>query len=109
MGEAMREILTSSQINQPRLVTIAELRAKLLPLTFGYKWGEDAIHDLWKLGAPVPVNPGEAERRILLPKQFEKWFNDVAERKGLDTTNGYRNIAKGLRANAGQTITSRTR
>lgn len=104
----MGGIITPSQINQPRLVTIAELRAKLLPLTFGYKWGEDAIHDLWKLGAPVPVNPGEPERRILLPRQFEKWFNDVATRKGLDTTNAYHRVANGLRTSAGQT-TSRLR
>jgi hypothetical protein len=104
----MSGILTPSQINQPRLVTIDELRAKLLPLTMGYKWGEDAIHDLWKLGAPVPVNPGQPETRVLLPKQFEKWFTDVATRKGLDTTNAYNSVAKTLRTSAGQT-TSRPR
>lgn len=105
----MSQILTPSQINQPRLVTIRELRQRLLPLTFGYKWGEDAIHDLWKLGAPVPVNAGEEERRILLPKQFEKWWNDVAARQGHDATNGYTNVAKMLRTSAGQTTTSRPR
>jgi len=108
--ELMSEIITPGQTNpmQPRLVTIAELRARLLPLCVGYRWAEDAIHDLWKMGAPVPVNPGEAERRILLPKQFQKWFEDVAARKGLDTTNGYNRVAATLRKNSAQT-TSRLR
>jgi hypothetical protein len=49
------------------------------------------------------VNPNEPDRRILLPKQFEKWFNDVANRKGLDATNGYNSIAGTLRTSAGET------
>jgi hypothetical protein len=54
------------------------------------------------------VNPGQPETRVLLPKQFEKWFTDVATRKGLDTTNAYNSVAKTLRTSAGQT-TSRPR
>lgn len=93
---------------RPRLVSIYELLAKLRPLMEGYPWAEDALMDLWQMGAPDPASrecePGncllEAHkrhgcvpkfgcamvRRILLPQQFAKWWADVAQRQGLDLT-----------------------
>ena len=102
-GGRLRPALT------PRMVSIYELRAKLIPLMAGYAWAEDALMDLWKLGAPDPsprsstctlafgpracarAMNGEPrcgiygcarEKRVLLPKQFEKWWADVAQRQG---------------------------
>jgi len=98
----------------PRMVSIYELRDKLLPLMAGYPWAEDALMDLWKLGAPDPsphsspcilafgpracarqakgsdghvrarcgIYGCAREKRVLLPKQFEKWWADVAQRQG---------------------------
>ena len=67
----------------PRIVSFAELKAALTPLTFGYAWGEAAIRDLWLLGAPVPQADVDAPvRRVLLPTQFMKWFKDVQARQG---------------------------
>lgn len=95
---------------RPRLVSIYELLSKLLPLMEGYAWAEDALMDLWKMGAPDPSpnsQPCQAghctlaqrglhpcvpkwgcalEKRVLLPQQFGKWWQDVAQRQGLDLT-----------------------
>lgn len=100
---------TTQPALQPRMVSIYELRAKLMTLMQGYAWAEDALMDLWKLGAPDPspasipcglafgphacakAMNGQArcgiygcarEKRILLPTQFEKWWGDVAKRQG---------------------------
>ncbi len=94
---------------QPRMVSIYELRKKLMPLMTGYPWAEDALMDLWKMGAPDPskgsmpcnlaFGPNACqkalegrercglygcarEKRVLLPTQFEKWWADVAKRQG---------------------------
>jgi len=74
-------MLTPEELS-PRIVTLRELRRVLLPHCHGWKWAEDAIVDLWKLGAPVP-NPGAEERRVLLPSQFKKWWLEVTERIGV--------------------------
>jgi hypothetical protein len=96
---------------KPRMVSIYELRAKLLPLMAGCPWAEDALMDLWKKGAPdpspssMPCPPGSCrfeqaggepcgkwgcrrEKRVLLPAQFAAWWQDVARRQGLDLTAG---------------------
>ena len=95
----------------PRMVSIYELRAKLLPLMAGCAWAEDALMDLWRMGAPdpapaaAPCSPGSCaaeveggprcgkwgcrrEKRLLLPTQFATWWADVARRQGLDLTAG---------------------
>ena len=99
----MSEILTPSQVNQPRLVTLKQLQDVLLPLCFGDKWAESTIGDLWKLGAPVPVGPGQDETRILLPNQFMKWFADLSKRVGLGLTpdGAYKHTGKLLPTSAG--------
>ena len=85
----------------PRVVSIYELRKTLMPYMAGIPWAEDALMDLWRMGAPDPSPkarpclPGTCrlgcskkwgcrkERRILLPRQFAAWWNDVAERQGI--------------------------
>jgi hypothetical protein len=83
-------VLTPSQVQpaqpEPRLVTLAELRSRLLPLCMGWSWAEDAIHDLWLLGAPIPTGPNQPETRILLPGQFKKWYGEIQARMGLATS-----------------------
>lgn len=94
---------------EPRMVSIYDLRARLLPLMEGIPWAEDALMDLWKMGAPDPATwaqvcePGHCksqavggspcgkwgcrlEKRLLLPTQFATWWRDVAKRQGLDLT-----------------------
>jgi hypothetical protein len=91
------------------MVSIYELRARLLPLMVGIPWAEDALMDLWKMGAPDPATWGQVcppgtcashaqgkpacgkwgcarERRLLLPTQFATWWRDVATRQGLSLT-----------------------
>lgn len=79
-------VLTTQNQPQPRLVTFAELQRTLLPICFGWPWAEDAIRDLWLLGAPVPTGPNRPEIRILLPGQFAKWLGEVQARMGLTQT-----------------------
>jgi len=63
----------------PLQVSLAELRTILEPLTVGYAWGENTIHDLWILGAPLPH---DTTRRIVFPGQLAKWLEDVLTRQG---------------------------
>lgn len=78
-----QQIITPQQL-QPKIVTLADLKATLLPYCFGWKWAETAITDLWLMGAPMPTGPGQPEQRILLPNQFAKWWGEVQTRMGLD-------------------------
>lgn len=82
----MRDILTPSMVMQPRIVSLADLKAKLLPICLGYAWAEGAIVDLWLKGAPVPQPAGEPERRILIPAHFATWWNEIQKRMGIDAT-----------------------
>ena len=79
----MTNLLTPQQLNQPRIVSLRELRSKLVPMCHGDKWAESAIDDLWKKGAPVDGGPGREEKRLLLPNQFAAWFDDFSKRLGL--------------------------
>jgi len=63
----------------PLQVTLPELKARLLPLTQGYRWGESTIYDLWIMGAPLPH---DTARRIVFPGQLAKWLEDVLNRQG---------------------------
>jgi len=99
----MASIATPTTLTQPRIVTLKELHDKLIPICGGDKWGIDTIGDLWKMGAPIPnVNPDQPEQRILLPGQFQKWFQDVATRTGNDLTarQAYNRTPGGKRASA---------
>ena len=71
---------------RPRIVTEAELVQKLWPVISNYAWALDTIGDLWRMGAPTPNSRlgTPAEKRILLPRQFEAWWSDVQQRMGLE-------------------------
>jgi hypothetical protein len=69
---------------QPKCVTLPELKAALWPFCFGWSWAEDAIQDLWKLGAPVPGSTNMVTR-IIYPTQFRKWWAEVQQRMGIAT------------------------
>lgn len=77
--------MTPSGQIPPRIVSFAQLQAVLLPIVSGYPWAEDSLHDLWKLGAPIPGQPGAAERRILLPQKFLAWWGEVQQKMGIAT------------------------
>lgn len=78
------------------MVSAKELVEKLSPLVIGYAWGQDAIIDLWKKGAPDPKHSfckaipkcNELEcphvKRVFFPGLFADWWRDVANRQGLD-------------------------
>ena len=78
------KIVTPGQTMQPRIVSLSDLKAKLLPLCLGYTWAENAIVDLWTKGAPVPQPVGEPERRILIPTHFSAWWNEIQQRMGVN-------------------------
>lgn len=94
------QILTPGNLNKPKVVSFPHLRDKLMPYTAGFKWGEDAIHDLWLAGAPspqhsvCPLQPPckaiecEHIKRILLPTQFKKWWAEVQQRMAHDPAIG---------------------
>lgn len=99
-------ILTPQVVNQPRIVTLAELESRLIPLCYGNKWALSTIKDLWTKGAPVPQPEGEPERRVLIPEQFEKWFNDLNSGLGFGVNGNeiYNILQRRMRASAGQRI-----
>ena len=112
---------------RPRVLSIYELLVKLLPHMEGYAWAEDALMDLWQMGAPEPSPASQAcpeghcqfvarklhkclprwgcarVKRVLLPAQFAKWWQDVAQRQGLELTaqqaleGSYKKFGKGGR------------
>ena len=89
---------------QPKIVTLKELRRVLLRYTHGWEWAEKAILDLWQMGAPIPQDEGQPERRILMPTQFMKWWGEVQERMGYDLRgrDAYARITSNLRTAGGQ-------
>ena len=67
------------------ILSEAELVARLLPHIAGYPWALDTIGDLWRMGAPLPNTPvgTPREKRIILPGQFQRWWDDVCKRQGV--------------------------
>lgn len=59
--------------NQPRIVSWQDLTQSLARFLDTRSMRHD-LHDLWKMGAPVPGKPGEAEKRILFPQEFAQWW-----------------------------------
>ncbi len=99
----MQLITGSTRSLQPKIVTLSEIKSTLLPYCVGYKWAEDSIVDLWKMGAPVPQPEGEPERRILIPTQFQKWWDDVQKRMSFDLAGreAYLHTTKRMNTSAG--------
>jgi len=97
------KITTPTDLIAPRIVSLKELRDKLLPKVGGWSWAEDALVDLWKLGSPDPQHsmcPQVAEKsgppcpmrecphvkRLLMPRQFQQWWSEVQQRQGWEMT-----------------------
>lgn len=82
----------------PRLVSVTfkELSDALMPLHMHEKRWVDALHDVWKQGAPTPDsiirNPrdyderfkqrGNVEKRLLLPTPAAAWIMQVSAARG---------------------------
>lgn len=95
---------------QPRIVSLQELQLRLIPVCRGDQWALGSIVDLWKKGAPIPTLPGQPEKRILLPTQFKKWWDDVHQRLGIDTSaeDAYGNLSSKL-STSGLVVPTRRR
>lgn len=66
--------IVSPQTLTPRIVTFDDLK-KALSRYLHTKSAERDLHDLWKMGAPIPnKNPNAPEKRVLLPNQFAAWW-----------------------------------
>ena len=66
--------------NAPRIVSFDEL-TKSLARFLDRRSAKQDLHDLWKMGAPVPQAPHLPEKRILFPAQFANWWKiHVADR-----------------------------
>lgn len=93
-----QNIITPTQLMAPRIVSLAELRDKLLPYISGWAWADDALNDLWLKGAPDPsasVCPNTPAcptrkcphiKRVLLPNYFAQWWGEVCARQGYELT-----------------------
>jgi len=87
-------IILPGDIEQPRIVTFAELVTTVAPVLAS--WGltsQEAVwelHDLWSMGAPAPdTAPGMSDnetRRILIHTQFNKWWREAMARHGMTVT-----------------------
>jgi hypothetical protein len=92
----MKALLTLEDVTTPKMVSLAELRATLAPALNAVPWADDALTDLWKMGAPDPnASVCEAHcpeklcphvKRVLLPRQFKAWWQDVEKRMDLHLT-----------------------
>lgn len=81
----MNDQLLEAKHLRPVCLSLADLETILAPLVIGYKWGQETIHDLWKLGAPMPPMPGQAsgaDVRLIVPSQLMAWLEDVLKRQG---------------------------
>ena len=89
---ARRPAYTASGLEQPRIVTWADLERSVMPHIQGYDWAVRALEDLWRMSTPTPESVQAVmagvpyvERRILLPSVFEQWWKDVQQRRGIAT------------------------
>lgn len=97
---------------EPLLVTFVELREALAPLHLHDRACVDRLHDVWKLGAPLPdsiirqpagyderkTQPGNRERRIVFPTPLAAWVVEVSAARGMPYT-----LSQALRIVDGET------
>lgn len=83
---------------KPVSLTFFQLSVSLQSLHEWHKPDVDRLHDVWLRGAPTPdsrildiahydprkVQQGNVEKRLIIPALFVAWFNEVAERRGLN-------------------------
>lgn len=69
---------------QARIVSWADLTKALGPYLDKRSLVHD-LHDLWRMGAPIPnKNPYAPQKRVLLPQQFAAWWAYIAQRHSLN-------------------------
>ena len=104
------------QAEKALVVTFAELRDALAPLHLGRRAWVDALHDVWKQGAPSPdsrilvpngyderqTQPGNVEKRVVLPAPLAQWMVQVSAARGMPYT-----LAQALSAVSGESIQRR--
>jgi hypothetical protein len=85
---------------KPLILSWRELAEVMSPLHLWEKGDVDALHDIWKFGAPSPqsrilvlknyderkAQAGNFEARIIFPKMLTKWIIDVAFKRGIAMT-----------------------
>lgn len=59
--------------NAARVVSFDELKASLGHFLDTRTAAHD-LHDLWTMGAPIPTEPGQPVKRVLLANQFADWW-----------------------------------
>ncbi len=83
---------------KPVSLTFLQLSVSVQTLHGWNKADVDRLHDIWLAGAPTPdsrilvirdydprkVQAGNVEKRLIIPRLFVQWFNDVATRRGLN-------------------------
>jgi len=86
--------------SKPLIVTFHELWFMLRALHLNDKAWVDRLHDVWKSGTPTPdsrilvprvyderkVQPGNVEKRIIVPSDLQKWIVDICKSKGVEAT-----------------------
>lgn len=85
---------------KPLVLTWRELSSAMAALHLFDKADVDALHDIWKFGAPIPqsrilspkgyderlAQDGNFEARIVFPMMLVKWIVDVSTRRGFPFT-----------------------
>jgi hypothetical protein len=85
---------------KPLILTWRELAEVMSALHLWDKADVDALHDIWKFGAPIPQSrilapkhyderleqAGNYEARIIFPMMLVKWIMDVSTRRGFPYT-----------------------
>ena len=80
--------------------TFKQLNDALTPLHQGDKAAIDRLHDIWKMGAPLPDSlvrdprhfderidqPGNIVQRVVLPTQLVGWIMEVSKARGFAYT-----------------------
>lgn len=85
---------------KPYILTFAELSAAMTALHQGDKNLLASLHDVWLKGAPTPDSiirdpkhydprlqqPGNVEKRIVLPLSLAQWIHAASEKMGFPFT-----------------------
>ena len=77
-------VTTAAQLDKPRVVTWRDLNTAV-GAYLDTRGAEHDLHDLWKMGAPIPQqDPDAPEKRVLLPAQFAAWWRNVARHHNMN-------------------------
>lgn len=70
-----------SDLGLPLMVTWRQLWYVVGPFVSHIPGARDSLYDLWLMGAPAP-DGREPLRRVLLGRQFSRWWDEIADRAG---------------------------